>query len=45
METTQEYNDRKSIFIAKALSNTMGADPEVIRKEAEEMFDERNKDA
>ena len=39
------YEERKSIFISKALSFSMGADEDQIRKEAEEMFDTQNKDA
>ena len=37
--------ERKSMFVSKALSMSMGADPEEVVKEAEEMFDKQNEDA
>ena len=41
--TLEEYkikkNERKAIWLERATANTMGADEELVRKEAEEKFD------
>ena len=42
MITEQQREQRKQIFIQRALSNSMGGDEEQIIKQAEELFEKNN---